>query len=224
MPFRRLLLAFTLAFIAGPASAQLVVYTLQFKPTGESINYRSYQSGYYVAPITGGTGSLVLMLTTGGQKQFFTYSNFGELFVAMNGGDRKTVLSATAANTVSTTTFYAIGTANDRVTVKTRAAESQVYVANKLTGYSVSADSERDLPFSSAGSTDVGVAGAAFLTASFDEGRSTAANRENRTLAAEVTEIETFLTSKGYINGLATAPGGGGGTGTGTGGAGTGGR
>ena len=222
MPFRRLLLALTLAFIAGPASAQLAVYTLQFKPTGESINYRSYQSGYYVAPITGGTGSLVLMLTTGGQKQFFTYSNFGELFVAVNGGDRKTVLSATAANTVSTTTFYAIGTANERVTIESRAAESQVYVAKKLDGYSVSADSERDLPFSSAGSTDVGVAGASFMIATFDEGRTTNANNQNRTLAEEITDIQTFLTSKGHTTGLPTTGTGGtgstGGTGTGTGG------
>lgn len=226
MPFRRLLLPLLLALFSVPAAAQLAVYKLDFNPTGESINYRSYQSGYYVAPMTGGTGSLVLMLTTGGVKQYFTYANFGEMFVAVNGADRKVVFTATAANTVSTTTFYAIGSANERVTVETRAAESQVYVAQKISGYSVSADSERDLPFSSAGSTDVGVAGAAFLTGTFDTGRTAAANRENRTLALEITEIETFLTSKGYTNGLATAGGGtgtgGGGTGTGTGGGGTG--
>jgi hypothetical protein len=219
MSFRRLLLPFLLALFTGPVAAQLAVYKLDFQPSGESINYRSYQSGYYIAPMTGGTGSLVLMLTTGGVKQYFTYANFGELFVAVNGADRKAVFTATAANTVSTTTFYAIGTANDQVSVETRAAESRVYVAKKLSGYSVSADSERDLPFSSSGSTDVGVAGAAFLTGTFDEGRSAAANRESRTLADEVTDIETFLSSKGYINGLATAPGAGGGGGGGGGGA-----
>lgn len=160
------------------------------------------------------------MLTTGGVKQYFTYANFGELFVAVNGGDRKTVLSATAANTVSTTTFYAIGTANEQISIESRAAESQVYVAKKLDGYSVSADSERDLPFSSAGSSDVGVAGASFLIASFDEGRTTSANRESRTLEDEITEIQTFLSSKGYTNGLPTTGGGGGGTGGGTGGGG----
>lgn len=224
---RSLLLLALLLWFSGPASAQttaapatssgapLAVYKLDFSPTGESINYRAYQSGYYVAPMTGGTGSLILMLTTGGQKQYFTYSNFGELFVAVSGGDRKAVFSATAANTVSTTTFYAIGNAGDRVSVETRAAESQVYVARKLSGYSVSADSERDLPFSSAGSTDVGVAGAAFLTATFDEGRSAAANRESRTVALEITEIENFLAGKGFTNGNPVAGGGAGGGGTG---------
>ena len=222
--------------LAGPVSAQVVVYKLDFTPTGESINYRSYQSGYYVAPMTGGTGSLILMLTTGGVKQYFTYENFGEIFVAVNGADRKTVFTATAANTVSTTTFYAIGPATEKVTVETRAAESQVYVAPKLTGYSVSADSERDLPFSSAGSTDVGVAGAAFLNASYDEGRSATANRENRAVADEIASLEEWLAEVGYIDGLANSggagggnPGGGGNTGgaggTGTGGTGgTGGR
>lgn len=217
---RRLLpLLLLLLCFGATASAQLVVYKLDFEATGESINYRSYQSGYYIAPMAGGTGSLVLMLTTGGVKQFFTYENFGELFVALNGGDRKVVFTATAANTVSTTTFYAIGNATDKVTVETRAGESQIHIAPQLSGYSVSADSERDLPFSSAGSTDVGVAGAAFLKANFDEGRSTIANNEARTLAQEVTVTEEFLASKGYIDGLATA--GGGGTGGGGAGGGT---
>jgi uncharacterized membrane protein YgcG len=224
----RLLPLLTIAFLGlcATASAQLVVYKLDFEATGESINYRSYQSGYYIAPMTGGTGSLVLMLTTGGVKQYFTYENFGELFVALSGSDRKVVFSATAANTVSTTTFYAIGNATRQVNVETRSAVSQIYIAPKLSGYSVSADSERDLPFSSAGTSDVGVAGAAFLNANYDEGRTTLANNEARTLAEEVTSVEEFLTSKGYIDGLAidNGSGGGGGGGTGgTGGAGTGG-
>ncbi len=199
--------------LAGPAAAQLAVYKLDFEPTGESINYRSYQSGYYVAPMTGGTGSLVLLLTTGGVKQYFTYNDFGELFVAVDGDKRKAVFTATAANTISTTTFYAIGDANTQIHVETRAAESQVYVAPKLSGYSVSADSERDLPFSSAGSTDVGVAGAAYLHCTFDEGRSAAANRESRTVEDEITSLQEFLAGKGYIDGLAVEGGGGGGGG-----------
>lgn len=220
---RRLLLPFLAFFlVVSPAAAQLAVYRLDFEPTGESINYRSYQSGYYIAPMTGGAGSLVLLLTIGGVKEYYTYSEFGELFVAVSGDKRKAVFTATAANTVSTTTFYAIGDANQQVRVETRAAESQVYVAAKLSGYSVSADSERDLPFSSAGSTDVGVAGAAYLHCTFDEGRSAAANRESRTLEDEVTNLQEFLASKGYIDGLAVE-GGGGGTG-GAGGGGGGGR
>jgi hypothetical protein len=195
-------------------STTMAVYKLSFSPAGESINYRPYQGGYYIAPITGGTGSLILTLTTGGVKRFYTYASFGELFVAVKGEDRKSVLSAAASNTVSTTTFYAIGDANDQMDVESRSAESEVYVAKLLTGYSVSADSERDLPFASSSATDIGVAGASFLRCTLDEGMTKDAIKQQRTLTEQVTEVQTQLTEKGYTNGSATTTGGTGGTGT----------
>lgn len=192
------------------STGSMVVYRLAFSPAGESINYRPYQGGYYIAPIMGGTGSLILTLTTGGQKRFYTYANFGELFVAVKGENRKTVLSAAASNTVSTTTFYAIGDADEKMDVESRSADSDVYVAKLLTGYSVSADSERDLPFASSSASDVGVAGASFLRCSLDEGLTKDALKQSRGLSAEVTAIQTQLTEKGYVNGSATATTGGG--------------
>jgi hypothetical protein len=54
------------------------------------------------------------------------------------------------------------------------------------------------------------------MIATFDEGRTTNANNQNRTLAEEITDIQTFLTSKGHTNGLPTT-GQGQGTTTGTG-------
>ena len=192
------------------STGTMAVYRLTFSPAGESINYRPYQGGYYIAPIMGGTGSLILTLTTGGQKRFYTYANFGELFVAVKGQDRKTVLSAAASNSVSTTTFYAIGDADEKMDVESRSAESDVYVAKLLTGYSVSADSERDLPFASASASDIGVAGASFLRCTLDEGLTKDAIKQSRILSAEVTEIQTQLTEKGYVHGSATTATGGG--------------
>jgi hypothetical protein len=201
-------------------SNTMAVYKLSFSPAGESINYRPYQGGYYIAPITGGTGSLILTLTTGGVKRFYTYANFGELFVAVKADDRKSVLSAAASNSVSTTTFYAIGEANDQMEVESRSAESDVYVAKLLTGYSVSADSERDLPFASSSATDIGVAGASFLRCTLDENMTQDAIKQQRTLAQQVTEVQTQLTEKGFTNGSSTTTttgGTGGTTTTGTG-------
>lgn len=203
---------------AGSAQAQIAVYKLKFDPAGESINYQPYESGYYMAPIGGGTGSLILLRTTSGQKQYFTYSNFGELFVAVKGSTRKAVITATATNDVSTTTFYAIGDAKDKMKVETRSAEANVYTASTLRGYAVSADSERDLPFSSSSATDLGVAGASLLTCILDEGMTADAIAKNRALADEVTTVQTFLASKGFTNGRPTT--GAGGAGGGTGGAG----
>src|SRR6478609_1640810 len=87
------------------STGPVAVFRLSFEKTGDSINYRPYQSGYYVAPIEGGTGSLILTLVTAGVRQYFQYNAFGEVFVAVNDSDKRMVLSATATNTVSTTVF-----------------------------------------------------------------------------------------------------------------------
>lgn len=215
----KLLLA--LLLLLGPivsSQAQLAVYRLQFDQAGETINYRPYQGGYYVAPVNGGTGSLILTLTTGGVKSFYTYANFGELFVAVKGDDRKSVISATAANTVSTTTFFAIGTADEKLQLTTRSSSGDIFVATSLTGYAVSADSERDLPYYSGSAKDIGVAGVSYMRATLDEGLTVSAIDNNTALAAEITALQTQLTSQGYKNGSTTTTTG---TGTGTGTTGT---
>lgn len=197
---RVFLLAIAALLIASPLRAQVVVYKLSFEQTGDSINYRPYQNGYYIAPLEGGTGSLILTLVTGGQRQYFTYTSFGDLFVALKGENKKMVLSATATNDVSTTTFYAIGTADKEIEVESRNATSQVKVAGKMVGYSVSADSEKDLPFSGAG-TSVGVAGVSVLTAKFDEQSTNDAIKNSLDVAGQVTAITTELEGNGYVNG-----------------------
>ncbi len=194
----------TTATTSTLTSSALAVYKLTFEVAGETINYRPYQGGYYIAPIQGGTGSLILTLTTGGVKTFYTYSNFGELFVAVKGESRKVVMSATAANTVSTTTFFAIGSANDLRHIETRSGDSSIYVAKLLKGYAVSADSEKDLPYGSSSANDIGVAGVSFLRATLDDGLTEDAINNNRTVATEVTTIQTQLTTDGFTNGTTT--------------------
>ena len=185
--------------------AQVAVYRLGFEGTGDSVNYRPYQNGYYIAPIEGGTGSLVLTLITGGQRQYFSYETFGEVFVAVSGEKKKMVLSATAANEVSTTVFYAIGKIDKGIEVETRNAESKVKVATKMQGYAVSADSERDLPFSGAG-ISVGVAGASVLTATYDETLSRAALKAGSDVAAELAVVIASLEATGYVDGRTSTP------------------
>jgi hypothetical protein len=185
------------------SSGPVAVFRLSFEKTGDSINYRPYQNGYYVAPIEGGTGSLILTLVTGGQRQYFTYEAFGEVFVAVKGKDKRMVLSATATNTVSTTVFFAIGETNKELHVESRNATSDVLVAEKMTGYAVSADSEKDLPFSGSG-TSVGVAGASILTARLDETLTNVALRDNLDTDAEVDAIIAILEGAGYVNGSPT--------------------
>jgi hypothetical protein len=192
---------------ASKTEAQVIVYRLSFEPAGEAINYAPYQSGFYVAPINGGVGSLILTRTNSGKK-YYVFSNFGEIFIALKNKTRKAVISATAANSLSTTTFFAIGDADEKMDVATRTSDVAL-VAKELKGYAVSADSERDLPFSSNNATDIGVAGASLLTCKLDQGLTDGAIALNRTLNDEVNELTLQLGKQGYTNGDQQNPGGG---------------
>ena len=176
------------------------VWRLTFQQTGDSINYRPYQGGFYVAPVEGGAGTLILTLVTGNLKQYFTYTAFGDVFVAVKGQTRKMVLSATAASSVSTTCFYAIGTADTDIPTDSRNVIGKVLIASKMTGYAVSADSEQDLPFSGS-SGNVGVAGASILTVKLDETLTHSANKDNSSVADEITALQAILAKAGYTDG-----------------------
>ena len=108
---KSVLLALSIAlFLSATASAQVAVYRLNFSPSGDNINYRAFQNGYYISPVQGGTGALILVQNgTGSSKLYYTYNNFGETFFASNGNTKRMVLTATSSNTISNTTFYAIG-------------------------------------------------------------------------------------------------------------------
>ena len=184
-------------------TGSVAVFRLTFEQTGDSINYRPYQGGYYIAPLEGGSGSLILTLSTGTQKQYFSYEAFGELFVAVKGREKRMVLSATATNDVSTTVFYAIGDTDREIEVEGRNAVSKVKVAEKMTGYAVSADSEQDLPFNgvTTSNSSIGVAGVSILTARLDETLTNVAIRDDLDVAAEVDTIIAILEGAGYVNG-----------------------
>jgi hypothetical protein len=182
---------------------QVVIYKLAFTPTGDSINYRPYQGGYYVAPLSGGVGTLILTLQTAGKKQYFTYASFGSVFAATSGKKKRMVLSATTTNDISTTTFFAIGELNDTLKSDNRNISAEVSVAKTMKGYAVSADNEKDLVFTGTGNA-VGVAGASILTATLDESLTHLALEKNQTVALEVTAVQAILKKGGYTDGKAT--------------------
>ncbi len=191
---------------AGP----LGVWKLTFEQTGDSINYRPYQGGYYIAPAEGGAGTLILTLSTGSLKQYFTYASFGDVFVGVKGSTKKMVFSATAASSVSTTAFYAIGVADTEIALDStsRNVTGSVLLASKMTGYAVSADSEKDLPYAGSG-TSVGVAGASILTAKLDESLTQNGNSKSNSVSLEVTDLQAILKKSGYTDGTqATTTGG----------------
>jgi hypothetical protein len=218
-----MLLVLTSSLLASPmALAWSIVYDLRFEVIGESINFRPYAGGYYIAPRgeESNSGTLILLRTSGNQKQYFQYRNFGEIFyAATNGANQKAVFTATAANDVSTTTFYAIGSAKDRVSFKGTAEEGTFLVARELKGFAVSADSERDLPFAEAQETDpydIGVAGATVLTCRYNDTYTEYPTKAVLSRDDTVQKIIDILAEAGYVDGNPQGGGGGGGGDDGT--------
>jgi len=197
----RALLAMTvlssLFIAADEVNAQVVVYRLDFKDTKDGINYRPYLGGFYVAPAIGGTGSLILQRTESDGLIYVTLENFGELFVATDNKTKRFVLSAAAANEVSTTNFLAMGRLDTKFKANGANFELDIKVSRELKGYAMSADSQSDLPFSG-GEGDSGIAGIAQFTARLDMLRSDAANDAGVEVEGAVAQITAFLDDIGY--------------------------
>ena len=180
------------------APGDIVVYKLTFSNTSMEINFKPYKGGFYVASAKGGTGTLLLTTENKPRKKIYhKYTDFGTLFVARSDSDRKGVMFATAANTVSTTTFFGMGDANQTLSATQAAVSGTMYYAKKLFGYALSADDQSDLPFF--GNTgDIGVAGAAKMTATYDEEASHHANNKHFTVALEVADLEKELVRESF--------------------------
>ena len=207
-----------------------IVYQLTFEAEEGGINYLPYESGYYVAPSAGGSGTLIVTKSKGLSKSVYTFTDFGELFVAQDGSKRRAVISCTAASNVSTTAFFAIGETTDTLKGDDPDISGDVYYAPTLNGWAISADSQADQLFVGSASTDSGVAGSSKVTFTFDDADTNNAAATRLSVAAIVKLIQTRMTSRGFTLATQNTPTSGststGGTGTGstgTGGTGTGG-
>ncbi len=226
MNFRPLLCLLLLAASAIPGSrlhsqtlvasgGPTIVYEISFdSSSSDSINYSPYNSGYYVAPAAGGTGSLLLTKSSGGTNNLYVFANFGELFVALDGSQRKAVLTCTSTSDISTTAFFAMGDAQDTLQSNSGAFSGQIYYAASLKGYSISADPQADQLFQGAAGVDQGVAGSSVISVTYDDADTNTATEGSLSVASTVTAIQARLTSQGFVLATQNTPTSGTGTGT----------
>jgi len=179
--------------LAQSATAQVVVYKLDFEQEGESINYNFYEEGWVVADATGGPASWVLTFFEGPLRRYITITDFGSLFYANKGSKVRAVISASASNGTPQTTFLAIGTPSETV----RKQNVKVEVAGNLNGVTSSADDESELPFD-VKEGDKGFAGFSRMKASFQRGRTDDANSNNLTVEETFADLITYLERRGY--------------------------
>ena len=176
----------------------LVVYTMRFEKEGDSVNFRPFIGGFFVAPAAGGPGTMILRATSDGETGYRVLPNFGELFVSRERGTVRSVLRAGQDTATETSAFVAFGEVDEKLRVETPTVTAEVEVARVLMGMMIIADSERDLPFAGF-QLDQGSVGFTKLTLRFDP-RTRQWNRNLTTRDEVVAAIVDNLNRRGDVN------------------------
>ncbi|MFZ4763855.1 MAG: hypothetical protein ACOYMN_02780 [Roseimicrobium sp.] len=187
----------SLVFVAAtPARAQVVVYKVDFSES-RGVNFHTFDGGYIVAPLLGGTTSF--LLTSSFQKRTYVNSaEGGKIFTAVNGrGEQKAVLSATTGSGTATGALVAFGDINYVLRVSSKTLTLAAKVAKTLTGTLVSSDDESTVD-STALDGSLGSAGFAQVKLVLDESQSNSANKDGLSMAQTIDVLKLELERQGY--------------------------
>ncbi len=196
------LMLMSLTFAATQTEAQVLVYRIEIlKESG--INYEPFQGGFFAAPLLGGSGTF-LLTSTDGARTFTEAANSGRLFTAVDGKEKKAVISATTGGeNTAQGALVAIGKIDHQINVKSPTVSLSIRVADSLSGTAVSADDEST---ASAPASDgsIGSAGVSQLRMVLDEPQTNHANKQGLSLAQTVAELALELGRQGYSKETAT--------------------
>ncbi len=194
---------FGLALLPYTASAQLLVYKIEItKPEG--VNFHTFNGGYAVAPLLGGSVSFLLTTNEDGEKTYASSAEAGTLFTAVEGSKKKSVLfSTTGADSVSGA-VVAMGDIEHVVRISSSTLSLAARVAKTLKGTLVSANDESDTT-EVADDSSIGSAGMAEVKLILDEDETTEVNRQNYTQEAAVESLTVLLERRGYSSAEADA-------------------
>jgi hypothetical protein len=182
--------------ITGTSRAQVLVYKLDFS-NGKGINFHSFEGGYIVTPLLGGSASFLLTTTHGG-RTFTESTDGGTFFTAVSGsGDQKAVLSATTGGGTAQGAMVALGDINHVIKVNSPTVSLAVRVAKSLTGTLVSADDESEAS-ETADDGSIGSAGFAEFKMGLDEDETNRSNKKGLTLSETLEELKKKLQDKGF--------------------------
>lgn len=182
--------------LLGNASAwsQVLVYEFHFSEE-KGVNYHTFETGYFVAPILGGTGSFVL--ATNEDRTYVKATDSGHLFPAGDRDERKTVVSATATKGSAKGQLVVIGDVDHLLRVSSPSVSLSVSVAKVLNGTSVFADSEAGTEKKVTDSS-YGSAGSSKAKLTLDESETERANDDGLSIAATIERLAKLLERQGY--------------------------
>lgn len=219
------LLTAALLGAAAEASAQVVIYRVEFKhKAGFNIDF--FEQGYFVAPAVGGEGTFVLAGRDNGRKVLDSTGATGTLFVGLGpGGKRYTVVSAkggstggstTTATGTSTAGYMAYGAVTKLLTFSMPASVLRISVAPRLVGEALAAGDDGDATATTR-DRNIGFAEISTLFLNFDSYRTERANDKGQDVAAATADMVTLLKRQGYVDSSSTSTDTGATTDTGTG-------
>ena len=196
---RPLFLALIALWSISLASAQVVIYDVDFDEVGESVNYRGFESGFFVMPLEGGTADFILEFREGTTRFFVQVPDFGTFFIATEGNERRGVIANTGDGGTPINFFAAVGDLNTNLSANVTTTDAnnvsttssvQSTLPRRFDGHILTADPSTGGIFDA----NAGAAGASELRADLDLIRTNRANSLSQTqdeaVAALVTELE----------------------------------
>lgn len=190
--------------VVSQAGAQVLVYRIEFdKETG--INYHPFEGGFFTAPLLGGTGTFLLTSSDGG-RTFTESADSGRLFTALDGKEKKAVISATTGGEdTAQGALVALGKIDHQLKVNGPIVNLSIRVADSLTGTAVSSDDEST---TSAPAEDgsIGSAGISQIRFLLDGPWTNFANDRGLSLSQTVEELKVELGRQGYNDGTEETP------------------
>lgn len=189
------ILALAMMWLATSASAQVLVYKLDFRKD-KGVNYHTYNGGYFIAPLLGGEGTFLLTDSTDG-RVYLEAANAGRLFTAINNSETKAVMSATSGTGTAEGAMVAIGDINKTIKVNSPTLSLAAKVAGRLSGMAVTADDESDAD-GPATDGSLGSAGYSQLVMVLDEEETNRNNDKGYSLEKTVEALRTTLERAGY--------------------------
>ncbi len=185
------------AFAVSRAGAQVLVYEIEFVKKEHGINYHPFDGGFFVAPLLGGSGSFLLKSTDGG-RSFAESDDSGRLFTAVDGKEKKAVISATTGGSgTSEGALVAIGKIDHHLKVNSPTVSLSVRVAGSLSGTAVSADDESTAS-TVASDGSIGSAGVSSIHMNLSESWTNYANKRGYSVSQTVAELVLELGRQGY--------------------------
>jgi hypothetical protein len=191
------LIALAVCLPALPCQAQVLVYKMSFKPLRQ-FNIDFYDSGYFVAPAKGGSGSFIFTIKDKSPR-VYNATGSGEFFTAKraNGQAYMAVRADVGAtNSGASASYLAWGSAWRVATLTGPTFTSRLKIATSIKGSAIASSDEKEEAESR--DKDIGFASTFDWRLMWDEDATSDANAKGLTVAETITALTDKIESQGF--------------------------